>query len=1398
VSPIPGYEILDELGRGGMGIVYKARHLKLKRLVALKMIRAGAEAGPEELARFKTEAEAVARLQHPNIIQIYEVGEHDGRPFFSLEYVEGGSLAKQLTDTAISARQAAELVRTLAEAMDAAHQRGIVHRDLKPANILLQKSDPSHSSPGLTSGVPKIGDFGLAKQVGEDSGQTRSGMIMGTPSYMAPEQARGDTREVGPACDIWALGAILYELLTGRPPFRGATPLETLEQVCRQDPVPPRRLQPRVQRDLETICLKCLHKELGQRYAGAREVADDLRRFLDHEPIHARPVGLGERSVKWVRRRPALTLAALLAVCTLSAAGGGYWLWRSGQEARQQRESDRLAQEEREREHIDFFVGFDRHQGEPKGVGVVRPEDVSHRGYSLRFHSRNGVVERIDVVNGRGELTTAHPITTLVEQRSPGPRRECSFHFKRDRQGRLSSEVAYDRRGQVVWSLNYTPGETTLASWLDARGRPLARSGSGVSHVRFVYDPEEGYEREVWFLDGSQRLRPNDNDVHALRMDYDERGRVRQVTYLGLDGRPHMGKDGSAGYRVSYDEQDRETETALLDAAGAPVRGKDGYHKVTARYDEFGNQIEWAYWDVQDQPVRHRSSYHKIRSRPNENGEPVEFTYLGIDNRPTGATGGIATFKWDYDAQGNRSEEAYLDADGRRTAGANGVSRWTAAYDKYGLMTRQAFFDTQDRPLTLPDGSHSWIAEYNDRGLMTAKAFFDSKDSAVLTKEGIHRWKAAFDADGRQTEAAYFGPEDRPIAPRDGVARWKLSFDESGRLKERTYFGVDNRPVKVPDGYAVEQHLYDQQGMSEVISYFDEQLQPTRHREGYHKVGSMWAQALGMTVQVFMYLDANNNPTVTRDGYGRMAVVRDGRGNITQALYMDKDGGFTNLNGQMEIKIVHRDGIAGWKASYDDQNHQTEIAYIGSRGEPVYHRAGYARITRTFDAGGKQTSETRCILDKAGAYCRARERRNSRGQVVEWAYFTDGDRPTLHADGYHIQRNRYDDQGRCVEVTYFDKDEKPSQHAYGNHKLAIRHDEKGREIEKRYYGPDGKPTPGRDGFARWTAKYNDRGQRVEEAHFGPNDEPVVARVGHARATWKYDKASRVIEQSFWVLDAQGAYVLQRTLDGQGRTLEYAFFDSRGKPGTADNGIHRFKARYDAAGHRIEEVYFDSAGQPAMRPDGPVGYHAWTRKYDERGRETEMAFFGLRREPVLHRDGYHRRTTGYNARGQDVETAYFGTDNKPILSAEGFARVTKLYDEKGNRKEFSYFGVDGKPVRTPDGLVKLQWIRNAGGAEVAMAAFDEKDRPLSLRTQILQVKPGGVGERGGLKAGDVILTYDGKVVGDYVQFLRLAGTEHVAGTPQKLTVLRSGKTLSLTLPSGDLGLTLKPLVLPRKD
>jgi len=387
---VPGYRVEALLGHGGMGVVYRAWHLRLGRAVALKMLPRGPSAGAKERERFLRESQSLAGLGHPNIVQVYDVGDVAGRPYFTMELVEGGNLADRIHGVPQPAPQAASLVATLADAVHAAHQSGIVHRDLKPANILLSEA-----------GTPKVTDFGLARRLEGDEGLTLSGVPVGTPSYMAPEQARGKRQAIGPATDVYALGAVLYELLTGRPPFRAESATATLQQVVADDPVPPARLNPQVPRDLQTICLKCLHKEPPKRYASAAALAEDLRRFLGGEPIAARRTGRLERLIRWARRRPAAAALSgalvVTALLVLALVGGGLWLSGQRQAAAQAaaddlREADELLQSDLARTR----AALERAKGR---LGASGPPELQER--AGRVEAALTLLRQLDAIHLR-------------------------------------------------------------------------------------------------------------------------------------------------------------------------------------------------------------------------------------------------------------------------------------------------------------------------------------------------------------------------------------------------------------------------------------------------------------------------------------------------------------------------------------------------------------------------------------------------------------------------------------------------------------------------------------------------------------------------------------------------------------------------------------------------------------------------------------------------------------------------------------------------------------------------------------------------------------------------------------------------------------------------------------
>jgi len=506
---IPGYEVIRELGRGGMGVVYLARQSGLNRLVALKMILAGEYSRPQDRARFRGEAEAVARLEHPNLVKIHETGEHDGRPYFSMEYVDGGRLADSLRGTPVPPRRAAQLVETLARATHAAHERGVIHRDLTPSNVLL-----------TSEGEPKIVDFGLAKLTVGGSGRTETGDILGTPSYMAPEQATGQSKEVGPAADVYALGAILYDMLTGRPPFKGESVLDTLAQVVNNEPVTPCRLQPKVPRDLETICLKCLSKEPNRRYSSAAALADDLRRFLAGEPVRARPIGAAGRTARWARRRPAI--ASLLAVCAAGAIAAFAAVTWEGRRARLSQGRAERAQKAEETHRIAAEAAREREARQRRlyqGLSAVLLRDRALK------HCEDGDV-------GRGLLWLAQS-AQLVPDDDPDLQRAIRTNLA-GWQGQVHPLQALLGHSSRILAAGWSPdGRLILTAGADREAR-LWDAATGQAWGRTLNLPP-GFTAATFSPDGAMILTVTGRQVRLWKTASGEPA-VREGLDLGKDG----------------------------------------------------------------------------------------------------------------------------------------------------------------------------------------------------------------------------------------------------------------------------------------------------------------------------------------------------------------------------------------------------------------------------------------------------------------------------------------------------------------------------------------------------------------------------------------------------------------------------------------------------------------------------------------------------------------------------------------------------------------------------------------------------------------------------------------------------------------------------------------------
>ncbi len=795
------YEIVSELGRGGMGIVYRARQKKLKRTVALKMLTG--HFGKEELERFLAEAETVAQLHHPNIVYIHEVGEADGVPYFSMEYIEAGTLTERLRAKEMTAREAAELMLPVTRAIHFAHEQGIVHRDLKPGNILLD-----------ANGVPKVVDFGIAKRLNHDASLTLTGVVVGTPTYMAPEQAKGSSRLAGPAADVYSLGAILYELLTGRPPFLPEESDTALTlRVISEEPVSPAFHQPGIPRELEAICMMCLQKDPKERYASAEALADDLQRYLGDEPILAKPPTRLRRTVKWAKRHPWRMVGVL--VLALVAGGALYRVWHW----------DRY-----ERLHVVHAGGFTTVHGVVSPSEVLAPHELEQRGRSFRFtmQGRAGQVMLVEALNARGYPLAAR---RLYEQDafpffleglvSPPPdsmrSREATALRYSYRDGRVQEVQALDRNGQMVWQMQYQPGvggDQALRVRLANSSGYEFRVVQGASHAEFLRD-EKGRDARILFFDSTGRAAKNAEGVYGYTMEHDDAGRLTHLVNLDKGGKPMKNADYVTGVRLRW-EPDGSRIMTFENADGKPVASGGAMSRLM-ELDAHGNFIRQTERDASGKPMNRvgldfavlqheRNARGEITAtaalRAQPDGKLVEQWRRETTNDANGYPSKIKFISargwqtlYQNDAVGNIVEEQFLDLDGKPVVGAGG---WSLAKYKRGMnpasrnwREEEFYFDTQGGKAWPITGHHHIISEYDQTGRLVLK-INDDYDPA-LGAGFRYISEPEFDGAGRITGmiGRFEDAQGNPLSGPGRFATNESKFDDQGRATQHWQMGND-------------------------------------------------------------------------------------------------------------------------------------------------------------------------------------------------------------------------------------------------------------------------------------------------------------------------------------------------------------------------------------------------------------------------------------------------------------------------------------------------------------------------------------------------------------------------------------------------------------------------------
>jgi YD repeat-containing protein len=1329
------FELLSKLGQGGMGVVYRAWQPSLGRQVALKCLSQSGDQKAE--ARFAREIRALGRVEHPHLVRIFTSGSAGDQWFYAMELLEGAPLgavcealhSRTPQPTAVDwptwveaissaclethraekplgpvpagepgalapgegqrlppganapgspgnyVRHVAGLVRQVAEAAHALHEAGIVHRDIKPGNIMLT---PDGQKAVLT-------DLGLAQLSDEVAGKlTRTRQFVGTLRYASPEQVLA-AGPVDRRSDVYSLGATLWELLTLRPLY-GATDQtptpELMQRIQYAEVEAPRRFNPRVSRDLEAVVLRCLEKDPKRRYATAAELAEDLRRVLDGEPVRARPVGWLRRTVRRVRRRPGRALAVAGVLALLLAAAGGYWYWDAHYRVK-----------------VEYYAHITQRWGAMEGVTPLTPEQVRRRQNSYRITRQGGHVLKVEAVNGLGRprnLNLRGYIDDL-EGEEGQPVRQVEYVWDAD--GRVAQEVYRDRSGEVLRILHYTT--PTLGHYTDRKGFPRARSACGAGYVQMERDAS-GWDVACRYLGLDGRPQPGQDGTYGFRITRDSRGLWRAISYLGkgdrpaangrgvarltcrrnatgqfveqaywgLDGRPVVSRAGGARYAFAYDADGNQTLAEWFGPDGRLTRGKEGYARRHTRYDESGNEVAEWYEDERGRPVRCKNGYTRIAYVPDQRGYPVEWSYADEKGRPTRDRHGVARVKARYDDLGRVTEWRYSDGRGRPTPNNDGYARLAVRFDGRGNRVEAAFFDVNGRPAWHKEGYVRKTARFDDRGNQVGSAYFGPDGKPVRSKDGYARWTAEYDDGGNCVARAYWDGEGRPTLHVEGNAAYRARFDERGNRIEITYLDKAGRPVRVKGGYARIDHKFDEHGRLIEAAYLDEAGKPIRQRKGYAR------------------------QTLRYDSHGRIVAV----------AYWGEHG----------EPARHRSGNVGYTARYDERGNRTEEAYLNKDGKLMRLRGGYAGSTVKYDA---------------------------RDNPIEMAFFDERRRPVQTQEGYVRKTARYDERDRLIEVAYWDADGKPAPHATA-------------------------------GNVRFTAKYDERGYRTEEAYFDRDGNLFCTSDGCARVTMHHDARGNVIGKEYW--------------------------DEQGRPApNASGGNVRLTTKYDDHGRLIEQAYFGKDGKLMRLRD--QGYARYTTRYDDRGNPVEKAFYDEHGNLTpTTANGCVRVTSRYDERGNCVETTVLGPDGQRARARNGISRETSRFDSRDNLIERTLFDEADRLVRNQFGWARVKMEYDDRNTCIAMSYFDTDGAPLRTRVVVKQVYRGSQAERLGLQSGDVLLAYDVREVKEMFRFISGRNREDARDPPRPLLLRRGGKTLTVKVRPGLLGVELDNQVVRDKE
>ncbi len=932
-ATIGDFELAEELGRGSMGVVYKARQRSLGRVVALKVLPPALAADHVAQQRFKKEMLALARCDHPNVVRILATGTGGGNDYYAMEYVDGTDLARA---PKIPVEHLAELFAGAADGLAHLHDNGVIHRDIKPGNLMLTADGKR----------VVIMDLGLAKLADESQALTSADVkILGTLRYMAPEQLQRRLVEVDARVDVYGLGAALYELATGRPIHDGETEVRLIQQVLNEEPTPPGRANPALPRDLAAVIQVATAKLPAQRYASAAAFADDLRAVAHDQPIRARPPGIARRAARWGRGHRA-ALAAIGAALTALAAGGAV-AWDHG------------------RAKVGYYAGVVDRWGAFEGVGELAGPDG--RNFTFKITKRGGRLVRVECVNGRGSLLPC------------GDYSSADFHYAED--GKIAQRIARGSTGKFLVKFVYSyQGDKLQIVRLDRNDLPLPESGD-LTMYRFDLDAQ-GFRRKVTYFNdrGSPRRSfgaygyDQINDVHGepttlVFLDADGSPLVRSdgvaravITwqgpgneasraFFGVDGKPALNPGFAAEIRHTLDARGNMTERLFLGVDGKPAVQSDGIALWRARFDEHGCLVEKRFFGPDERLVVNKLGFASFTAKCDEHGREIERAHFGVRGEPVVIREGFSTYRSRYDARGNEIERAFFGADDRPLPNAGGAATVRTAYDERANAIEVASFGVDGRPVMVTAGRATIRYRFDDRDDEIERATFGVDGARIVPRDGCAIERAKFDERGKEIERACLGVDEKPRLSPEGWAFVRSKLDERGRTIERAYSGVDGAPMLHRDGYATVQIAHDDRGNESVRTYLGKSGAPTTNTEGC----AIWrgvSDERGRVVEDACF-GPDGTPATRARGYSVRKTSYDAHGNVFERSYFDGGGRATLLH----------EGYAVQRSTYDARDGEIGRQFLGLHGEPALRGGSYAGFRARYDDAGKLVEKVYLDLD---------------------------------------------------------------------------------------------------------------------------------------------------------------------------------------------------------------------------------------------------------------------------------------------------------------------------------------------------------------------------------------------------------------------------------------------------